>query len=160
MVEGSERGRRDRYSEEKAVVRGGGVRYSERRAADGRRRGEGRLAERCDMSTHTMKREHVKGRGGLKGGQRPVEGLNPRGVVEGRRGGRGMAVELINVDGLTEIKLRELEEKFFINEEDYKILCIVETHHRWVRYDVLEGLDSFTAMRTTGEKKGGVCRLS
>ena len=74
------------------------------------------------------------------------------------RGG-GVGLQLINVDGLTRQKLRELEEKFFVGAGGgvgvYNILCIVETHHRWVRYDVLDGLESFYAMRGREDKKGG-----
>ena len=48
---------------------------------------------------------------------------------EGTEARQNIVVRLLNVEGLTEIKLRELEEKFFMNEE-YNILCLVETHHK------------------------------
>ena len=73
---------------------------------------------------------------------------------EGTEARQKIVVRLLNVEGLTEIKLRELEEKFFMNEE-YNILCLVETHHKWGRLEIAEGLENFTAMRELRDKKGG-----
>ena len=69
-----------------------------------------------------------------------------------------IVVRLLNVEGLAEIKLRELEEKFFMNEE-YNILCLVETHHKWGRLEIAEGLENFTAMRELRYKKMEGCRF-
>ena len=52
---------------------------------------------------------------------------------EGTEARQKIVVRLLNVEGLTEIKLRELEEKFFMNEE-YNILCLVETHQKSTIY--------------------------
>ena len=39
--------------------------------------------------------------------------------------------------------------------EEYNIMCLVETHHKWSRLEIAEGLENFTAMRELRDKKGG-----
>ena len=71
----------------------------------------------------------------------------------------GIYVRLINVNGLTVGKLQELEEKFLEEGGDYNIVCLTETHEKWERFQMLEGIESYTEVRglvgEEGEKEKG-----
>ena len=47
-----------------------------------------------------------------------------------------MNIRLINVNGLTVQKQVEMNEMFFGEENDFNILCITETHHRWEKIHI------------------------
>ena len=67
----------------------------------------------------------------------------------------GLTIELININNLDKQKMGELEELFFGKGDEYRILCLTETHHKWKKIETSEGLESFTKMRKVEDKKGG-----
>ena len=70
-----------------------------------------------------------------------------------------LVFKLINIQGLTEEKLRELEDMFFGEVKDksvrHIILCLTETQQKMRRYRERPDLVTFTQQREMGDKRGG-----
>ena len=70
-----------------------------------------------------------------------------------------MTIRLINIQGLSEEKLRDLEDVFFGDIKDdtvkHVILCLTETQQKMRKFRERPDLVSFVQMRERGDKKGG-----
>ena len=67
--------------------------------------------------------------------------------------------KLINIQGLSEEKLRELEDRFFGDVRDEKvkhvILCLTETQQKMKKFRERPDLVTFVQQREEGDKRGG-----
>ena len=91
------------------------------------------------------------------GGRRinPNQNKPPRGDGIGRAVGRtDLTIKLLNVQGLGEDKLRELEDLYFGDVKDdrvnHVILCLTETQHKMKKFRDRPDLVSFVQMREGG----------
>ena len=73
------------------------------------------------------------------------------------RSGRGVKIRLLNVQFFTELKYLDLKKEFLIDDRDYNLVFLTETHQKVEKVDVGRGVLSFDSMREEKDKKvGGV----
>ena len=79
------------------------------------------------------------------------------GIGEGGvdKSGRGVKIRLLNVQFFTEVKYLDLKKEFLIDDRDYNLIFLTETHQKVEKVDVGRGVLSFDSMREEKDKKGG-----
>ena len=86
--------------------------------------------------------------------EEPTQGLNRNRGENGRERRTELTFKLINIQGLSEVKLRWLEDRFFgdINDESMKhvILCLTETQQKMRKFRERPDLVSYIQMREGG----------
>ena len=101
------------------------------------------------------------------GVEEPIQGLDRNRTGGGNRGENvgersELKFKLINIQGLSEVKLRWLEDKFFgdIKKESMKhvILCMTETQLKMRRFRERPDLISYYQMREGGIRKVEDCK--
>ena len=74
--------------------------------------------------------------------------------------GKKVTFQVINIRGLTKTKYSEIENTFFGKEaESINFLCLTETQQKYEKVKVHKDLQSYSAMRVRGDKKGGVIQV-
>ena len=69
-----------------------------------------------------------------------------------------LSIELINVQGLTDIKMMEISEILTNKDKEehkLKIICMVETHEKYIKLDWSEEISVVREMRSMDDKRGG-----
>ena len=72
---------------------------------------------------------------------------------EGLGEGREFMIDLINVQGLTDLKAYEIGK--LLEGRKHRIIGLVETHEKYKRVDWMDGVKEIAQRREMSDKKGG-----